>query len=170
MMKSNLVNSGVRQAYRQGGAALTDKLLWLAAVAIAFMLVLAFWSDIQFQYRKIVTNMHVGKIVSAASSWKGTRPNYTGMTIGALCVDGYLNESICGTANNAVGTNPFGGNYTSVPNTVAGLLNVTVTMPQDADAVNRMADSMASGTRGECVSRTGCTTLAVTGTTITGTY
>lgn len=162
--------SNVNRAFGQGGAAVTDKLLWLAVAVLALMVVLANWGSIQYQYRKIMTTLHVGKIVAAAGDWKKTKANYTGLTLTALCTDNYLSESICGTAGNGVASNLFGGNYTVVPNTNPGLINIAVTMPNDADRVNDMADTLASGTRGECTSRTGCATLVVAATTITGTY
>lgn len=168
LSKSN--NIGVRQAYGQSGAAVTDKLLWIGVVVMALLVVLMFWSDINYQYRKVMTTMHVGKIVSAAQAWKKTRANYSGLTLTVLCTDRYLSESVCGAGGNGVAANMFGGNYTAVPNTNPGLINVAVTMPNDADRVNDMADTLASGTRGECTSRTGCATLTLAATTITGTY
>ncbi len=155
---------------KQRGAAMTDQALALGVVVLSILVVLALWSPIQFAYRKIVTTMHVGEIVKQANEWKKLKPTFDNLTIGTLCAESYLNETICGPAGNAVGTNPFGGNYTVGPNANPGLLNVSMTMPQDGTRVTDIADSLASGTRSRCTSRNGCATLNVAGTTITGTY
>lgn len=164
-------NTGVKRAFGQGGAAMTDKLIWIGIVVMALLFIFMQYADITYQYRKVLTTFHVGKITAAAQAWKKTRANYTGLTnISILCADSYLSESICGAGGNGVNANMFGGNYTVAVNTNPGLINIAITMPNDADRVNDMADTLASGTRGECTSRTGCATLTAAATTITGTY
>jgi prepilin-type N-terminal cleavage/methylation domain-containing protein len=41
---------------------------------------------------------------------------FTGVTIAKLCLDGYIDGTVCGASANGTGSNPWGGNYTLAVN------------------------------------------------------
>lgn len=160
----------VNMKNRERGASTTDIIIWSALIIIALIFTISKVPDIRYAMRVSAFQADVATISDAAYRWKKMRPNYTGVTIGALCTDKYLPESICGSAGNGVAANQFGGNWTVTANTNPGLYNIAATIPNDPTRINDLADTMAPGTRGNCTHATGCSTITSTGTTITMTF
>lgn len=155
---------------RQRGASTTDILIWSALIIMALIFVISKVPDIRYAMQVAAFQSDAATISDATYRWKKMRPNYTGVSIGILCTDKMLPESICGTSNNAVSTNQFGGNWTVTANSNPGLYNISATVPNDPTRMNDLANTMAPGTRGNCTTSTGCSTLTVAGTTLTMTH
>jgi hypothetical protein len=160
----------VNMKNRQRGASTTDILIWASLIIIALIFLISKVPDIRYAMRVSGFQTDVSTISDAAYRWKKARPNYTGVSIGILCTQGYLNESICGTANNGVATNQFGGNWTVAANSNPGLYNIVATIPNDPTRMTDLADTMAPATRSNCAQSTGCSTITATGTTLTMTF
>ncbi|MCS4309513.1 hypothetical protein M2404_003885 [Rheinheimera pacifica] len=173
VVQNAVVNSMVngRTAYRQAGAAITDKLVWIILAVAALAFIAAQVPGLYYKFQLSAFQSDSQKIVSAAKAWKKMRPNFTGVSMAVLCAPGGdLSESICGAANNGVATNQFGGNWTVTANTNPGLLDVTATVPNDPDRIADIADTIAPSTRGQCAAAAGCSTLTTTGTSVRATY
>lgn len=155
---------------RQRGASTTDMIIWAALIIGALIFVISKVPDIRYAMQVAAFQSDVSTISDATYRWKKMRPNYTGVSIGTLCTDKYLPESICGTTNNAVATNQFGGNWTVAANSNPGLYNIVATIPSDPTRMNDLADTMAPTTRGNCTKASGCSTITATGTTLTMTF
>lgn len=155
---------------RQRGAASLDMIIWAALIIGALIFVISKVPDIRYALRVSAFQSDISTISDAAYRWKKMRPNYTGVNIGTLCTDKYLPESICGTTNNGVATNQFGGNWTVTANTNPGLYNIEATIPSDPTRMNDLADTMAPATRGNCTQAAGCSTITATGTKLTMTF
>jgi hypothetical protein len=155
---------------RQHGASTTDMLIWASLIIIALIFIISKVPDIRYALRVSGFQTDISTISDATYRWKKARPNYTGVSIGILCTQGYLNESICGTANNAVATNQFGGNWTVAANSNPGLYNIVATIPNDPTRMTDLADTMAPATRSNCAQSTSCSTITATGTALTMTF
>lgn len=160
----------VNMKNRQRGASTTDIIIWSALIIIALIFTISKVPDIRYAMRVSGFQSDVSTISDAAYRWKKMRPNYTGVSIGVLCTDKYLPTSICGTTNNGVASNQFGGNWTVAANSNPGLYNIVATIPNDPTRMNDLADTMAPATRGNCTQASGCTTITATGTTLTMTF
>ncbi len=151
---------------KQGGWALTDNiagvmitLAMLTAVAMAIPEGLHMYD--MFKVKGAVNDFN-----KASVNWKGVRSNYAGIDEGDLCTDNYLNPTVCGPANDAASTNPWGGNYTVTANANSSHIDVAIT-GIEATRVNQVADSLASITYQQCAQSDGCATIDVSGTTVT---
>ncbi|AZQ13268.1 hypothetical protein [Shewanella khirikhana] len=160
----------VNMKNRERGASTTDMIIWAALIIGALIFTISKVPDIRYALRVAAFQADTATIGDAAYRWKKMRPNYTGISIGVLCTDKYLPETICGTSNNGVATNQFGGNWTVAVNANPGLYNIVATIPNDPTRMNDLADTMASATRGNCTKASGCSTITATGTTLTMTF
>lgn len=155
----------------QKGAAIMDNLIAVGFVGLALIFVLSQAPKMKYQWNKLQFQLETAEIVNATNSWKKARPNFDGVTINKVCADGELGINICGTKNDGVSTNPFGGNWTVAPNAASkGLFDVTGTLPDDADHVASLSDTMASSTRGNCIEATNCATISVVDNAIKMTF
>ena len=156
---------------KQRGAAIMDNLISVGFVALALVFIMGQVPSMQYQWNKIQFQTQTSDIVRSVAAWKKARPNYDGITIKKVCDDGELSHSICGTSNDGKATNPFGGDWAVTVNSGSkGLYDVTGTLPSDPDRVISLANTMAPATRGGCIEATGCSTLSMTGNSITMTY
>ncbi|MFA0249475.1 hypothetical protein AB4480_08140 [Vibrio sp. 10N.261.45.A4] len=156
---------------RQKGAAIMDNLIAVGFVALALLFILSQAPKLKYQWNKIQFQMQSSEIVSATNSWKKSRPNFDGVTLNKVCLDGELDNSICGTANDGVATNPFGGNWSVNVNSASkGLFDVGATLPEDSDRIPSLSDTMASSTRGNCIEAAGCSTIKASSNALTMTY
>ena len=161
--------TSVNMKNKQRGASTTDVLIAGAVIIAALIFLVSKVPDIRYAQKLSAFQADAATISEAAYKWKKMRPNYSGVNMGVLCSSTrkLLPESICGTSNNGVASNQFGGNWTIVANTNPGLYNITATIPNDADRIDDIADTMAPTTRSRCSQAQGCGTLTVAGTTIT---
>ncbi|MGR5307700.1 hypothetical protein [Vibrio mediterranei] len=156
---------------KQRGAAIMDNLIASSFIALAIIFVISQAPKLMYQWNKIQFQTQAADIVAATQSWKKLRPNFDGVTITKVCQDGQLSKNVCGSSNDGVATNPFGGNWTVVVDTASkGLFKITGTLPSDADRVSSLADTMAPTTRSACIEASGCSTLSTTANSITMTY
>ncbi|MBO1272885.1 hypothetical protein J3L11_14655 [Shewanella sp. 4t3-1-2LB] len=156
--------------HRQRGASTTDLLIWASIVIIALIFVISKVPDIRYASNLSKFQSDASAISDGAYRWKKMRPNYTGISINILCTEKYIPESICGSSNNGVSTNSFGGNWTVTANSNPGLFNIGATIPNDPGRMNDIADTMAPATRGNCTAASGCSTITAAGTSLTMTY
>ncbi|CCN39735.1 conserved hypothetical protein [Vibrio nigripulchritudo FTn2] len=155
---------------KQRGAQLLEFNLVYLVIAGLVLAVLSIAPEIKYQWNLALFQWDANTIVSTAERWKKRRPDFNGLNIGKLCTEANLSKSICGSANNGQGTNPFGGNWTIGPATNKALISLTGTMPNDTDRVTDISETMASGTRNKCIQVSGCSTIAKTSNSVTMTY
>lgn len=156
---------------KQKGAAIMDNLIAVGFISLALIFIISQVPKMQYQWNKIQFQAQTAEIVQSTNSWKKSRPNFDGVDINKVCLDGELSNNICGTANDGAATNPFGGDWTIAVNSGSkGLFDVTATLPSDADRVVSLSNSMAASTRGNCIEATGCSTIATTANSLTMTY
>ncbi len=156
---------------KQKGAAIMDNLIAVGFVALALIFIISQVPKMQYQWNKIQFQAQTAEIVQSTNSWKKSRPNFDTVDITKVCLDGELSKSICGSANDGVSTNPFGGDWAIAVNSGSkGLFDVTATLPSDANRITSLSNSMAASTRGNCIEATGCSTIAASATGLTMTF
>jgi len=166
------MNKTINMDNKQRGAVTTDVLIGAAFIIGVLVLSLMLYPRITGAKNISSFQADAATIASATERWKKARSNYTGASISVLCTQNILTKggTICGSANNGVGTNSFGGDWTVAPAANAGLYVVTGTLPNDPDVILELADAMAPTSRGNCQSATGCSTITTTGTSVSMTY
>ncbi|MFW7525623.1 type II secretion system protein [Vibrio ostreicida] len=160
------MKSSVNYKRKQGGMASLDKLIAVAAMVIGIMWLLSQQPKAEYNENLTLLQMQVSDVKTASRNWK-KRGTYTGVSMAVLCTNSLLDDVLCsGTPGQNV--NAFGGHLTiAVNSTNPALRTIVVTIPNDADKVNDIAATLANLTRDQCVSMTGCSTISVTGTSIT---
>jgi hypothetical protein len=152
---------------KQQGAMSLEAMMIVSGVVVALLFIMSKAPTIMY---KINTMMFMSQAADIAQATQG-RPNLASLTIPKLCERDALSEKICGAANNGMGTNPFGGDWVLKGNSSSvALIDLTATMPNDANKVLDLADLMAPSTRAGCESADGCSTIKTSGTSITMTY
>ncbi|MDN3683201.1 hypothetical protein QWZ04_23115 [Vibrio tapetis subsp. quintayensis] len=156
---------------KQRGAISLEAIIILGFVTLALIAVISQVPNLITKFDKFMFNRQAGQITESVRSWKKMRPNYDGVTIPKVCADGELSKSVCGTANDGKGTNPFGGDWTLTANAATkGFYDLTGTLPGGSEHIASLADSMAASTRGNCIEASGCATIKTTANSITMTY
>lgn len=152
---------------KQAGMATIDVAAAVVVLVILLVVALMELPGIFFNINMSNLQQEVTTVSTAAYKAKKGRPNYRLVTMQKLCDDKYLSDKFCdGTPGQSV--NAFGGDITYAPNTAnPGLRDIVVTIPNDPERINEIADTLASQSRAQCVQASGCSTLAVTGNTIT---
>lgn len=157
------------QSNRRKGVTLVELGLYMAAAIVLLVGGVFTWGEVKFRLDKSDLVRDVIEINSAAESWKSFRPGYTGVSMTVLCAAGQqgISKTTCGgVGGNGTNTNPFGGSYTiAVASNVSQKTVTASNLP--SDRINEIADTLAPQTADECESATGCSTISVTGTTIT---
>ncbi len=152
---------------KQKGATLMDFLLWAAIAAIFLAGVVQLYVSGSAYANRIQTTTAVTAIKAGAESVKTI--NHTGVNMAKVC-DAKRNAvsmKICGTSRDGVGTNPYGGNYTLAADT-ANLARVKIGITNvDTQYIDALADSLSTLAAGNCTQAAGCSTLSVSGNTIT---
>ncbi|WP_225874367.1 hypothetical protein [Vibrio algicola] len=152
------------------GASSVDILIYATLLIGLIAFVISKVPTINYMFNVSAFQSDVSSISEATYRWKKRRPNYSSVSLETLCQDRYLENSICGDANDGKSTNSFGGDWTVSPNTNSGLYDITATMPNDTDRINELADTMAPTTRGGCSEAEGCATLVKSANSITMTF
>ncbi|WP_108653093.1 hypothetical protein [Dongshaea marina] len=163
------MKSTFRRAHSQRGLTTIDLLIGFAGIIILIISIMLIAGMVRSQMGVMQATAEMGLINSAATNWKGMRPNYTGISMGNLCSSGELNDSICGTSSDGSSSNPFGGNFTvavdtNVSNYVVTLTNVPT------DKITALADKLAPTSLDQCSSATSCGSVQVSGTDLSVTY
>lgn len=157
------------QRNRRKGATLVELGLYMAAAIVLLIGGVFGYGEVTFRMAKADVVKDIIEINSAAESWKSYRPSYTGVSMTVLCAAGRqgVSKSTCGgVGGNGTNTNPFGGSYTiGVASNVSQKTMTISNLP--SDRINEIADTLAPQTADECESATSCSTISVTGTTIT---
>ena len=113
---------------KQSGFTLIELLIVLVVIAILSLvgyLVKPKVMDMVSTYQ--VTNA-VSTISAETLAWKGAKTNFADISVASMCDSGQLSLELCGAANDGVGTNPFGGDYTLTVNAEdANLIDLTMT-------------------------------------------
>lgn len=152
---------------KQKGAMSLEAMMIVSAVVVALLFIMSKGPAIMY---KMNTMMFMSQAADIAQATQG-RPNVALLTIPKLCERDALSEKICGAANNGLGTNPFGGDWVLKGNASSvSLIDLTATMPNDANRVLDVADLMAPSTRAGCESADSCSTIKTSATSITMTY
>ncbi len=152
---------------KQKGAMSLEAMMIVSGVIVTLLFIMSKGPAIMY---KINATMFMSQAAEIAQAAQG-RPNLASLTIPKLCERDALSEKICGAANNGVGTNPFGGDWALKGNASSvALVDLTATLPNDANRVLDLADYMAPSTRAGCESADGCSTIKTTATSIIMTY
>lgn len=156
---------------KQRGALSAEAIMYTVFIIVGLIFVAAQAPNLMYKINEMRFLSQANEIAQETNAWKKARPNFDGVTIKKVCEETSLSKNICGSSNDGVATNPFGGNWTVVVNTGSkGLYNVTATIPQDADRITSLANSVAPSTRAACYEATGCSTIAITSNSLTMTY
>lgn len=160
------MNNRVNYRRKQRGLASLDKLIAVVGIVIGIMWLLSQQPKVEYNENLTLLQMQVNDVIRASKSWK-KRGTYTGVSMAQLCTNDLLDDVLCsGTPGQNV--NAFGGHLTvEVNSTNPSLRTMVVTIPNDSDKVNDIAATLANLTRDQCVSLTGCSSISVTGTSIT---
>lgn len=152
---------------KQQGAMSLEAMMILSGVIVALLFVVSKGPEIMY---KLNATRFMSQAADIAQAIQG-RPNLPSWTIPKLCERDALSEKICGAANDGVGTNPFGGDWVLKGNASSvSLVDLTATLPNDANKVLDLADLMAPSTRAGCESADSCSTIKTSATSITMTY
>lgn len=152
---------------KQQGALSVEALMVVGGVIVALMFIMTKIPDIMYKLNVSKFTSQAAEIVQEIQG----RPNLAKLTIPKLCERSALSETICGEANNGLSTNPFGGDWVLKGNSSSvALVDITATLPNDADHVLDLADLMAPTTRAGCSEAEGCSTIQTTATSIIMTY
>nr|AKN37821.1 hypothetical protein [Aliivibrio fischeri] len=152
---------------KQQGALSVEAMMVIGGVIVALMFIMTKIPVIMYKINVSKFTSQAAEIVQETQG----RPNLAKLTIPILCKRNALSENICGEADNGIGTNPFGGDWILKGNSSSvALIDITATMPNDADHVLDLADLMAPTTRAGCSEADGCSTIKTTSTSIIMTY
>lgn len=160
--------------FRQRGAMVMDNMIAVGFIAMLLIGIVASIPTINHKLSVSQFQKQEAEIASAAVSWKKQRSNFDGLAdISTLCSRQLLDKSICGDSGDGVAANPFGGDWGIVG--TKGTFTVTAALANlDASADNGrildLADTMAPSTRMQCSSADGCTSIAVTGNSLSMTH
>ncbi|ANS88116.1 hypothetical protein RJD38_21665 (plasmid) [Vibrio scophthalmi] len=152
---------------KQKGASLMDFLLWSALAALFLAGVVQLYVTGSAYANRTQTVTAVTSIKAGAESVKII--NHAGVNMAKVCDErrNAVSMKICGDARNGVGTNQYGGNYTLEPdNSNLSRVKVGVTNV-DTQYIDAVADSLSALAAGNCTQAAGCSTLTVSGNTIT---
>ncbi|WP_105903621.1 type II secretion system protein [Vibrio gangliei] len=151
------------KANKQAGFTLIELVIVLVIMGVLGAAIAAFRGGADFQSLKKQTSDGISLIASDARAKKGAG-NYNVITdISVLCNDGYLTETMCGTGNDGVGTNPFGGDWVVAPSTNFGAAHLSVGVTGIPDGrFAELADTLAGQSYKACQSSTDCASITVT--------
>lgn len=156
---------------KQRGALSAEAIMYTVFIIVGLIFVASQAPNLMYKINEMRFLAQANEIAQETNAWKKARPNFDGVTIKKVCEETSLSKNICGSSNDGVATNPFGGNWTVAVNTGSkGLYNVTATIPQDADRITSLANSVAPSTRAACYEATGCSTITTTSNSLTMTY
>ena len=151
---------------KQQGATIMDFLLWAALASVFLAGVVQLYVTGSSFASRMQTTTAVTSIKAGAESVKTI--NHTGVSMAKVCDEkrNAVSMKICGTGRDGVGTNQYGGDYTLAPDTNTSRIKVGITNV-DTQYIDALADSLAGLAAGNCTQASGCSTLSVSGNTIT---
>lgn len=156
---------------KQRGAVSAEMIGVLAVIIAGLIFVASQFPKIWDAGREMHFTWQANQIAQAVPKWKKGRTGYVSVTIGKVCTDGDLPESVCGAANDGKGTNIYGGDWSVTVNSSSnGLFDVIGTIPRDTDKIASLADALAPSTRDSCTEASGCASLKTGTNSITMTY
>ncbi|RJX65863.1 hypothetical protein DZ860_21120 [Vibrio sinensis] len=156
---------------KQRGALSAELSMVIGVIVIALIFMVSQAPNYRYKMNEIRFLSQANDIAQATIAWQKARSNFETVSMTKVCEEGSLSKSICGSSNDGIETNPFGGNWSIKVNAGSkGLFDVGATLPQDAHRIPSLANSIASSTRENCDEAAGCSTLATTASTITMTY
>ncbi len=152
---------------KQKGISLIDFIMYLILAVFVFLGIVKLYNMGVAWSKQVNTVSSVTQIKAGAEKVKSV--NHTGTTMAKVCSTGRnaVSSTICGDTRDGVGTNEYGGDYTLAPNTanlqqvVIGITNV------DEQYIDDLADTLAKISAGNCNSAASCSSISVSGTTIT---
>ncbi|EGR4213391.1 hypothetical protein NTH44_003106 [Vibrio metoecus] len=155
--------------YSRKGLTLVEGALGLVVLIAVYAAATAAWTEVQYRLSKSALSRQVAEISSGASSWRGQRSNYSGVSMTVLCAAGQqsVGATTCGgVGGSGTNSNAYGGNFVLQPHTNVSQLSLQITgLP--ASKITNLADGLAQITANQCASSVGCSTITVSGTSIT---
>ncbi len=156
---------------KQRGALSAEAVMITAFVIIGLIFVAAQAPNLMYKINEMRFLSQANEIAQETQAWKKARPNFDGVTITKVCEETSLSKNVCGSSNDGKSTNPFGGDWTiSVNSGSKGLYDVTATVPEDAERIPSLANSIAPSTREACYEADGCSTVTTSSNSLTMTY
>lgn len=152
----------------QGGFTMVELLIVLAIMAVLILGVMTVRNETRYSSQVKTLQDNVSEITSGVQRWQKARPNLTGVSMEELCETGrtLLTPAVCGTADNGSSANPFGGDYTVTANTNPSQFDLAISgLP--TDRINDIADTLAPMTAARCNTADSCSSIVVSGTSVT---
>lgn len=152
---------------KQLGALSLEAMMITGGIIIGLMFIMSKGPEIMYKINTVKFTSQASEIVQATQG----RANLATLTIAKLCARDALSDSICGTAKDGRGTNPFGGDWVLTGNASSpSLIDLSATLPNDQSKVLDLADLMAPTTRAGCIEAAGCSTIKTTADSVVMTY
>ena len=158
---------------RQRGAISAEFAMVAAFIVLALIFIVSQAPKLVFKINEMRFVSQANEIAQETYAWKKFRPNFTGVTMKAVCEDGSLSKSICGAGNDGKAANPFGGDWTlAAIEKSPGTIGVTGKIPNETDQakIASVANAIAPSTRSNCMSGSNCSSLTVGNDSLTMIY
>ncbi len=119
----------------QAGAIEMSAMIVLLVVLILGASAFFAWPNISYRLSKTSFNQQLGMLQQAATDYKGSASVFTGMTLTELCNKNLIKGELC-----TVGTTPWGGKWTVVPDTDPSKMSLTADVKDSKTAANLKLD------------------------------
>ncbi|MBD1577095.1 prepilin-type N-terminal cleavage/methylation domain-containing protein [Vibrio sp. S11_S32] len=151
------------QAKNEKGFTLIELMVVMTIIGLIALAYAKIKPAAEFLSTKNEVTEGIDQIVADAAGNKGANPNYAGVDLPTLCANGYLNEMMCGEANDGVGTNPYGGDWTLTTSSTYGSAHLLITIDKIPSArFAELANIIAARSYKVCKSYTDCAAISVT--------
>jgi len=152
---------------RQKGVSLIDFIMYVILAVFVFLGIVKLYNLGVAWSKQSNTVAAVVQIKAGAEKVKSVNHSDASMSKVCSSTRNAVSSSICGNSRDGVGTNEYGGNYTLTPNSAnLQLVNIGITNV-DTQYIDDLADMLAKVSAGNCNSAASCTTVTVSGNTIT---
>ena len=156
-----------RNPNRQKGEGMISFIMYLILATLLFLGVVKLYNMGMAWSKQASTVSAVTQIKAGAEKVKSV--NHSGTSMTKVCATGRnaVSSTYCGDSRDGKGTNEYGGDYTLTGNT-SNLQQVKIGITNvDSQYIDDLADTLSKISAGNCNSAASCSSVTVSGTTIT---